>query len=119
MRPVREMWELFADLRETVVLLAAPAPEQRDWLAERQYPVDEIALDLADIVPDWFPLLGGAALLDVDAEASLIVLDDALDQMCGRGQDALWSVDALFTAPEWEHVRVLARRALATLDEPA
>ena len=115
MRPVREMWELFADLRETVVLLAAPAPEQRDWLAERQYPVDEIALDLADIVPDWFPLLGGAALLDVDAEASLIVLDDALDQMCGRGQDALWSVDALFTAPEWEHVRLLARRALERL----
>jgi hypothetical protein len=122
MRPVHEVWELFVDLRETVVLLAAPPADQRAWLTERQYPVDEIALDLADIVPDWFPLLGSAALLDFDAEASLIVLDDALDRMCGRDLDALWTFDALFTAPEWEQVRVLARRALATLhpqDEPA
>jgi hypothetical protein len=114
------MWELFADLRETVVLLAAPAADQRDWLAARHCPVDEIALDLADIVPDWFPLLGGAALLDADAEASLIVLDDALDRMCGRDHDALWTIEALFSAPEWEHVRVLAHRCLGTLsNQPA
>jgi hypothetical protein len=43
--------ELLTQLRESVELLAAPATEQEHWLAEQQFPVDELALQLDAAVP--------------------------------------------------------------------
>jgi hypothetical protein len=106
--------QLLAQLRESVELLAAPAADQERWLAEERYPVDELALQLDDAVPQWFPRLSKAGLLTEQAQAALRALLDALD-FGGPARSALWTEEALYDAVEWEQVRDMAGRALMEL----
>jgi hypothetical protein len=106
--------QLLAQLRETVELLAAPAADQERWLAEERYPVDELALQLDDAVPQYFPRLSNAGLLTEDAQQALRALLDALS-FGGPPPSALWTEEALYNADEWQHVRDVAARALMEL----
>ena len=107
--------QLLAQLRESVELLAAPAADQEGWLAGERVPVDELALQLEDAVPYWFPRLTGAQLLSGEAQRMLVELLDALGDFGGPANAALWTEEALCSADEWRHVRDLAQRALAEL----
>jgi hypothetical protein len=107
--------ELLNQLREAVELLAAPGDEQERWLIQHRMPVDELALQLDDAVPGWFPRLAGAGLLDPKAEASLRALDAELGRFSGPQNASLWTEEALYDATEWTNVRTLAARALSTL----
>jgi hypothetical protein len=109
--------QLLAQLRESVELLAAPAAYQERWLADQRYPVDELALQLADAVPSWFPRLSNVHLLTEDAKRALRALDDALSSFSGPADSALWTEDALYSADQWLRVRDLARCALMELGD--
>jgi hypothetical protein len=107
--------QLLAQLREIVELLAAPAADQERWLADHRFPVDELALQLADAVPMWFARLANAGLLTQLADQALRKLDDALGSFSGPTNADLWTEDALYSANQWQRVRDLALRALAQL----
>jgi hypothetical protein len=108
--------QLLDQLREFVELLAAPAADQERWLVGHRVPVDELALQLADAVPQWFPRLSKAGLLTEDAKEALLELDAALSSFGGRANAPLWTDDALYVADQWQRVRDLASRALLQLD---
>jgi len=109
--------QLLGQLREFVELLAAPAATQEAWLKKGRWPVDELAMQLDDAVPAWFPRLTEAGLLSAKAQQVLVVLLAALDDFSGRQNAALWTKDALYDAPQWQGVRDLAGRALAAMDD--
>jgi len=107
--------ELLGELRESVELLAATPTQQEEWLHEHRFPVDELALQLDDEVPAWFPRLASAGLLTDDAQEALRDLNAALAQFSGSQNASLWTERALHDAPEWRKVRDLAARAFAAL----
>ncbi len=107
---------LLEQLRAMVQLLAAPAPLQIAWLVEHKVPVDELALQFYDVVPAWFPDLEEDGLLHEPAKQALLSLNESLGVMSDSGRDSLWITDeALYSEPEWEHIRELAKTALEML----
>ena len=52
--------------------------EQEAWADRTGFPVDEIILQLADMVPGWFPRLQEHHLLDESQEQELLALRDYL-----------------------------------------
>jgi hypothetical protein len=108
---------LFNQLREMVGVLAAPADGQIKYMRTLRHPVpvDELYLQLDDSVPSWFPRLRRHNMLDDQVEESLLKLHDALERMREDGDLGLWEDSALYVRPEWEHVRDIARSALALM----
>lgn len=107
--------ELLAQLREGVELLAAPAAEQEAWLVQHRVPADELALQLDDEVPAWFPRLSQAGLLSEEAQAALRALNDHFLSFGGPQNAALWTEEALYETRQWQRARELARHALAQM----
>jgi hypothetical protein len=114
MRDISER-ELFLQLRDSVELLAAQAPDQMAWLLSEHVPVDEMMLQLDDAVPAWFPRLEAAGLIGPNAENALRSL---LDFLLSLKDTALWQDDALDDAPEWRQIRKIAGQTLSALDAP-
>jgi predicted Mrr-cat superfamily restriction endonuclease len=85
--------------------LAASAEKQAAYLDELGVApsCDELALDLEDALGKGLPPEVEAAVNQVNAQ---------LDEMSGEENAALWHVDALKSAEEWEIVRRLAAEAL-------
>ena len=105
--------ELLGQLREAVGRLAMAAADQLRWLEENHVSPDELALELDDAVPGWFPRLESLGLLSEDAKASLL---DLLARLGAIGADSVaWRREALETSPDWSDVRALASVALRKL----
>lgn len=103
-------------VRAHVARLGAPASRQVAYLRQLGvHPsVDELALEFHELAL----LAGGSAARGelTGAEAELVArLDARLDAMSGAEHAALWTPDALSSAPEWEGVRELARECLGAL----
>jgi hypothetical protein len=98
-------------LRASLRLLSAEAGDQTDYLTQlgTAHSADELALEFDDALAPSRHFLSSAAAAAVGA------VDDALSAMSGEGHDNLWTLEALRSAPEWQHVRVLARKALTEL----
>lgn len=107
--------KIFDMVKASVKLLAAPPAEQERWLAENHFPVDELALQLDDDIPACLPRLMQANLISPTAEETLRALDEALTSFSGPVNAVLWTEEALYDAEQWQHVRALARRALAQM----
>jgi hypothetical protein len=96
-----------------VGMLAAPPRAQLGWLVENRLPVDELALQLYDAVPAWFPRLVEAGLLTTNAQSRLFALKSELLSLRDSPKD--WTDDGLVHAGGWRRVRELAERALADM----
>jgi hypothetical protein len=105
--------ELLGQLRETVERLAAAPDQQAKWLETNGCSPDELALELGDEVPGWFPRLEAHGLLTEGAKGSLVALNERLGAI-DPNSDA-WRRDGLANAPEWAEVRELAAESLRHL----
>jgi hypothetical protein len=110
--------EIFAEVREDVELLSAPAEKQERWLEQHRVPVDEMALQLNDDVQVLFPRLIREGLLNESAKQAIAEIDAFFGTFSGKENSVLWTEEALYTEAVWEHIRDLARVALEKLDGP-
>lgn len=108
--------ELLAQLEEDVALIAADPREQEAWAERRNVPAEEIALQFYDAVPLWFPRLRENGLIDGADERALADLNRYLENV--QGNLFFDGPSVRDSAPEWETVRRLAARALASLRRP-
>ena len=103
-------------IRYCVARLADSGQEQCAYLKELAVDedVDELALDLFDALSllGWARRRGRLSRRQVAAVSSL---DDALREMSGPENAALWSAEALLFSPRWDVIRTLARNALRAL----
>ncbi|MYZ06336.1 hypothetical protein GT028_02970 [Streptomyces sp. SID2999] len=88
-------------MREALVLVAASAEEQGEWVRRAGVGVDEIALMFDDVWRLGEGLVPG--LEAIDAVFSAMTADRTVDH---------WSVVALAEDAGWERARVLARGIL-------
>ncbi len=99
-------------LRDSLERLGAEAERQARYVRDLGlWPsLDELALELDDVA--------GAAesWMTPEATARVRALSNKLGEMSGEANAHLWEPTAL-GGPEWADVRVLARQALAALDE--
>jgi hypothetical protein len=93
-----------AALRSTVERLAASADDQARYLEElgTAPAADELALEFEDQY----------IRVRDEGRPALTLLADALAAFGGQDNAALWSLDGLREAPEWDRVRDLARAVL-------
>jgi hypothetical protein len=95
-------------LRDAVERLAAQAKEQEAFLVGLgSAPLaDELALEFgADFAAE-------RERLPEAARSAADLLDQYLTEFSGEENRALWDIAALYTAPEWAHVRKLAAELL-------
>lgn len=100
-------------LIDALRVLAAPAEVQVLRLANR-FKADEFVLAFDDaymLARDCRQLSWTRAQLEALEE-----IDRELSSMSAQANPTLWTEDGLRHAPEWQHVRVLAERALEALD---
>ena len=104
---------MIEQLRTVLERLASAPEEQVEYLVRLGVAplTDELALDLDDV----FPMVRTS--LPPTATAAVAAVDKALDSMSGSERARLWRVEALFTAPECDNVRRLARDALEQLSK--
>jgi hypothetical protein len=101
---------LMRELKYSLQALALPAAVQLELYPDGAAKADELALDF-----DHFQLCvrdnyGGD--LSERQRRLLDRLDQELEEMSGAQNASLWTEEALRKAPEWEHIRVLAKEAL-------
>lgn len=105
---------LLVALIKAVSRLALAADAQIAHLHERGLlsSADELALDLHDGVV-LLPQFVASGWLTPDDASTITMLDEMLERMSGSENQALWTVEALKEASEWEEVRRRAQRVLA------
>jgi predicted RNase H-like HicB family nuclease len=99
-------------LTEALELLALDAPAQLAWMDQTSFDVDELALQF----DDTYRIVGQLverARVPQPAQATLNQINVAFEEMDSRSD--LYDDEALKHAPEWEHIRTLARSALDTI----
>jgi hypothetical protein len=108
-------------LIDSLDVLASPAEVQLEHL--RAFfgswecgTVDELGLEYDDIAPAAGDMVDHGEITPSQSEA-VTRLNQYLDSFSGQANAHLWSVDALFSAPEWEEVRRLAATCLRQLQE--
>lgn len=106
--------ELLNQFRGMIQQLSLPWEEQRQWLEQRNLPVDEMYLQLDDAIPAWYARLDAASLIDRDVKQALSDLMRLLIAM--KTDKGLWVLSSLAVAPEWNEVRRAARRAVELID---
>lgn len=113
-----EPGELFTQLRSMVELLAAGSEEQLQWLADTNFPVEELLLQVYDSVPAWLPRLVEHDLLSSAVCQNLSNFSSRLAEISTSAPEGFFGAEGLGKAPEWDQIRELARRMLAILDGP-
>jgi hypothetical protein len=100
----------------SVAVLALAAPEQLAYLAAVGIPegVDELAMEFDDgqLLSGQFQEFGW---ITPAFRQRIAPLNALLDRMSGGQHADLWTAEALLGAPEWVHVRSLARDLLASV----
>lgn len=109
---------LMAQLEESVARLAAPQAEQRLWVETNDYPIEELILDFDLAWPLWQMRLSEAGAIDAESKAALDQLRDYAMSLVSPTHEAIFTWDGVQNAPEWRHVRSLARNALKALLRP-
>lgn len=97
----------------TVQRLAAPADEQEAYVRQlgTAPSTDELALEFSDAL-----LVARGSLSEAVASAALR-LDAYLAKISGSANTELWTILALYKAPEWMSVRQLAGEVLQRIME--
>ncbi len=93
--------------------LAADADEQRRYLESLGTApmADELALEFDDFASRVVEAVR-KGLLSRDTGDAINAIDAFLSSISGEANGSLWTVDALYTAPQWVQVRLLAAEAL-------
>lgn len=105
-------------LRQSLAILAAPAPEQLKYLESLGIPgvIDELAEDYHDMALAARPLYAQGEITG-EARDCILSLDDLMDKMSGGPEKAeFWSETALASAKEWQDIRGNAKRCLELLN---
>ncbi len=108
-----------AQIERTLNTLASSAEDQQKYL-ERSGTApsaDELALELDDFVP-MLPSAVDDGVFSEEQAAAIRQLSDFTASFSGKENAALWRVDQLASASQWEEVRRLARKALELLRVP-
>jgi hypothetical protein len=98
-----------AELTRTLALLAASAEQQLAYLKQLGGSNDELGLEFDDVA-------GAAARLPTmspDLAVAVGTISDTLKTMSGSTNAELWTDEAIRSDARWEHVRELAKKALA------
>jgi hypothetical protein len=96
-------------LRDALVVLASPAPDQVEHL-RRLGPLDiadELALEYDDIAAAAEDMREKAELTELQCER-VLGLNDYLGSFSGAQNSHLWTIEALGSARQWSEVRRLA-----------
>ena len=96
----------------SVRALAQSAVVQRGLFPDFVEVADELALDFDE---RHRRVRSGSAQFTADQAASIDALDRALDAMSGPAHQELWTMEALDQAPEWDHIRELARELIRVM----
>jgi hypothetical protein len=107
---MRGLWSL---LYEALRALSEDPGNQIAWLGD-MHPY-ELGLVFDDIFPVVPALVADGVVSSDRALSVLQEIDDALNEMSGQDNAALWTHDAIRRREEWARVRSLAREALALL----
>jgi hypothetical protein len=107
---------VLANLRYTLQLLAAAAPDQLAHFLppDFAFKADEMALDFEN----WATSVHTYWTLTEEQTARLTELDACLDNLSGEQNAAFWTDAALISDPRWEQVRALAKAALTSFQWP-
>lgn len=97
-------------------LLAQPAALQAQYVLDRGFHPDELALELLDLVL-LAPGKVAAGEISVAECECVIRLSRAFDQFGGEHNAELWTIEALGTANVWAGIRVLAADCLRVFDQ--
>ena len=120
------MSNAIAEIVRSVTALAAAPEEQTRYLESLQIPdyersdgpdlrnIDELALEFEDSLLTHEALLERGDLTDQQMKC-LATLDRALDRMSGEKNADLWTIEALWSKPEWGNIRNLAASCLELL----
>ena len=107
---------LFRLLYEALRNVAADADAQVNLLeTDALWHVDEFALDHNNAAHAAIE----QGLLTEQQTRAVLALDKLFDQMSGQDHAALWTEEALRSAPEWVEARTLAAEALRSLPPEA
>ncbi len=107
---------VLANLRCTLQLLAAAAPDQLAHFLppDFAFKADEMALDF----DNWVTSVHTYWTLTEEQAARLTELDAYLDNLSGEQNAAFWTDAALVSDPRWERIRALAQAALESFQWP-
>jgi hypothetical protein len=107
---------VLANLRYTLQLLAAAAPDQLAHFLppDFAFKADEMVLDFEN----WATSVHTYWTLTEEQTARLTELDAYLDNLSGEQNAAFWTDAALVSDPHWERVRALAQAALTSFQWP-
>jgi hypothetical protein len=80
----------------------------------------DVSFEVADDVYNWsrWALESEKAKLTDEQRSGLIALDTITAEMSGERNAKLWTDDALRSQPEWEKVRLQARKILESFQWP-
>ncbi len=104
-RSVHPPEELFAELRDSVALVAALPGDQLAWVRGHGWTVDEIAQSLDDAVLVFSSRLRENGLLSVEISAALVQLTSHFKSFGGAENMHRWSEQALVDDPAWAEAR--------------
>jgi len=105
----------FERLIQAVQLLASNYETQVSSFPDFVHVPDEVAL----IYSDCFLLadqIAECGLLNKPQLIKLRELDNALRKMSSKGNEEVWTCEALKTSPEWQNIRSLASDVLSILE---
>lgn len=110
------MSERTKTLVEAVAVLASDPVRQLEHLRDLGLPegIDELALEYDAIAAAADDMLRRREL-DQNQYDAVKNLDEMLSRMSGKVHLALWTPEALSSAPEWEEVRSAAKDCLRVL----
>ena len=105
-----------AQIERTLKVLASSAEDQQKYLERlgTAPSADELALELDDFVA-MLPAAVRDGVLSEEQAAAVRRVNDFAGSFSGKENAALWRVDQLASASQWEEVRRLARVALEVL----
>jgi len=101
-------------IRQCLTTLSSSPEEQVAYLSTLGVDVDELALEFDDATLPTAAMLRSGELNSEQGHC-IARLNERLEAMSGHGNKRLWTTEALRSAPEWTHVRALARECLEIL----
>ena len=105
-----------AQIEKSLEILASSASDQQKYLTRKGFTksVDELALDLDDFV-GMLPAAVQDGVFSEEQADAIRQVNHFTGSFSGEQNAALWHVDQLGSAWQWNEVRRLARLALQTL----
>ena len=90
--------------------LAQPAKIQIDFFPDFVNAADELALTWEEAIEDL-----DLQILPVEAQGSIKELDEYMVSISGKGNERIWTSEAIFNSVEWARMRKMAEKTIFDL----